>query len=737
LRTAGIFIALLCFVLAGCPNPGSPGDNHDHEDDYAVIPDSTKVAAPDTLSRLEAIEPPDQFGNVTLTFASSNSEIGALSTGDIVILGTSTGGPNGFIGRVSAIRNAGGKTLVDTTAAGLSDAIEEGHLEHSLRLDSGSIQSVRGLKGLSLDQSPSGSSLELNFDDLEIASGVTVRGNLSFSMDLDLVLDIDGFHCEEFTFVNTTSIRSVLTFTCGVSGSLGKKVKVGSLMFSPITVPVGPVPIVLVPVLDLYVGMNGTASIGLSTGLQQTASLKAGVTYDGSWNTVKEFASDFQWTQPTVAGACDLKGFLGPELSLLIYGVVGPYAGIHGYLELEATMADADPSWGLYGGVEFGLGVKVQALGIDLADWYADGIIDYRKQLASGHGTQSLNWQVETLGEFEDVDETGIAVDGLGRIHIVYRASEIGGTGANLYYVLYDGIAWTRELVKEYASGVGLSLCVDSLNRPHVAYGGFSGPRYAWKDQAGWHDEAIASSSNYSRPSLALDGNGKPHVTYNWAHWDNPYLNDLAYTNKTGASWSTPVAIQSSIEDHVGEFSSCAFDSLGNFAVAYYNRATDPVQCTYAVKDGSSWNIQVIDETDHPGMYVSLAFDSDRHPWVSYLRYTCHDIAVAVSDGSQWLLDQGPDDLDNYTGEYSTIAIDGNDVPHVAYYDWDTGVPKYARWRSSGWSIEPVDTSGLYADGPQAMTLDTEGRAHLAYFVWAADDQSLFLRHAKYTGPLD
>jgi hypothetical protein len=68
----------------------------------------------------------------------------------------------------------------------------------------------------------------------------------------------------------------------------------------------------------------------------------------------------------------------------MIYGIVGPYANIYGYLELEADIY-ANPWWVLYGGLESNAGVELEIFDKELAD-YETKVIDYRVVLAKADG---------------------------------------------------------------------------------------------------------------------------------------------------------------------------------------------------------------------------------------------------------------------------------------------------------------------------------------------------------------
>jgi hypothetical protein len=90
-----------------------------------------------------------------------------------------------------------------------------------------------------------------------------------------------------------------------------------------------------------------------------------------------------------LSAGLELKGYAGAQLSLMLYGVIGPYAEINAYLKLEADIAD-DPWWTLYGGLEVPVGVKIEVLGHSIAD-YEGPAIGYRLTLAQAQSDNPPN----------------------------------------------------------------------------------------------------------------------------------------------------------------------------------------------------------------------------------------------------------------------------------------------------------------------------------------------------------
>lgn len=89
---------------------------------------------------------------------------------------------------------------------------------------------------------------------------------------------------------------------------------------------------------------------------------------NSAWDPVSEFPNNFQFKPPKLSSGLDLKAYVGPRLTLMVYNVVGPHIDVNAYLKLEADPFDT-PWWKLYGGLEAPLGVKVVILGRSLADY--------------------------------------------------------------------------------------------------------------------------------------------------------------------------------------------------------------------------------------------------------------------------------------------------------------------------------------------------------------------------------
>ena len=93
--------------------------------------------------------------------------------------------------------------------------------------------------------------------------------------------------------------------------------------------------------------------------------------------------------------------------------------------------------------------------------------------------------------------------------------------------------------------------------------------------------------------------------------------------------------------------------------------------------------------------------------------------------------------IDNNT-EYSSIAIDANGYPHIAYYQnsisGNNPELKYAYEDKNGWHIQTVESTPLGSGYYVSLALDSSGNPHLVYEDIFGDGNPYTLRYAYYNG---
>ena len=280
--------------------------------------------------------------------------------------------------------------------------IEEAYQEVSVSLQQtitpDGLQGFSALPGVTLVQSPNGANagdfqFQLNnavlFDkdnDLSTTDDqVVANGSLVFSPNLVFRLAVTNFTLQELYFSETLSVQTGLTVSSKLSLTI-------PLVETPLTppyyltpIPIPGLPLVVVPVLQVIMGVNGSIYAGVSSSITQTTSVTAGAQYQNkAFQPIGGYSSEFTFNQPHFGWGVSFKAYVGPKLSLLLNGVAGPYVKANAALKLDIA-PQSDPWLTLKGGLEVPVGIAVQIFSSVLVD-YQVVAVDYWKLLLSVSG---------------------------------------------------------------------------------------------------------------------------------------------------------------------------------------------------------------------------------------------------------------------------------------------------------------------------------------------------------------
>ena len=136
-----------------------------------------------------------------------------------------------------------------------------------------------------------------------------------------------------------------------------------------------------------------------------------------------------------------------------------------------------------------------------------------------------------------------------------------------------------------------------------------------------------------------------------------------------------------------------------------------------------AWAIEAVDADNDSGRYTSIAVDADDRPHIAYQDdgYGAARYGYRAADG--WDIKTVWDGGMN--ARYLALALDAAQRPHVAFQA-DYGLPidlEYAVWNGSSWEIETVDTGGTVGKHA-SLALDAAGRPHLSYSVMYGGESS-------------
>jgi Tol biopolymer transport system component len=334
------------------------------------IPETTKVLDAATMGYLIRQE------GSTYYFGPQAAAVAALQPGDVIVSAVG----EGFIRKVTAVNATAEEIAVATTDATLEDAIEQGTIILHQRLTPADVQSAQVLApGASTSADMTVASLmDFNVDiDAELMPGVKAYGSASLSADLDMAVSFDGwdwgcgcFPVREAKAVLTTQNVDELGLLAEAKFSFSKEKEIASYTFAPIWVTVGPVPVGFFPELSVAVGVEGHAGAKMESKVTLENTYAVGVHYrrGSGWSPVNDYSRDFDFTPPTLTAEAEAKAYVAPQLSVKVYGLVGPYFGLQGFLRLSAQPLQT-PWWSLYGGIGASAGFEAEALGVGLGNY--------------------------------------------------------------------------------------------------------------------------------------------------------------------------------------------------------------------------------------------------------------------------------------------------------------------------------------------------------------------------------
>jgi hypothetical protein len=321
--------------------------------------------------------------------------------GETLVSGSSGAAPDGYLVTVVSVKPSGnGGQIVSVVPGKIGNAVStgQGSFEGSLSTDSGG--NLAWVKGLHPNAKP----LIKPFSGVPIdceATGKTVEasGDVTFSPNFDFALHIGwgGFlglvpHVKYAKFGVGLDESAEVSFVgdvgaqCTTKGqgkstsvptdpSKGIDLFVGGIPLPDITFSIGPVPVVIVPTLDVYLNGEAQVTAEVSVDVKQSYTADAGVVYqNGSFSPYSSHTNSFAFPNgpPSVeSGTAQIATSVTPQLGLLLYGVAGPTFDVGAEIDASATVASPQPNpwWQINGCLYAGIGIDVDVIGLFSFEW--------------------------------------------------------------------------------------------------------------------------------------------------------------------------------------------------------------------------------------------------------------------------------------------------------------------------------------------------------------------------------
>jgi hypothetical protein len=381
----------------------------------AEIPSTTKVADTATQKALTAFDP----DTGRMTFSGSTATLANLKAGDVLVGEPAAAAANGYLRKVLSItkNKKTGITTVETRQARIDEAINAGTLDAQGDLQADDIQSTEAMKGVTLREAQAGvarfgaldtgggyafhESIDITIDGSTSSGAVSgngtvhITGDMNYNAGYNIGLGVETCAAlppvcvDRFETHIGANVDSNLHVEGKFDGHLVKEVVLSTHYFKPIIFFIGPIPVVIVPIVKAIAGVKGDAHVEFTFDAQVTSAVELGAKWtdpdDGGvgWEDLNKWPPTITGDADADASATmDLRAYAKADAKVLFYGVAGPgfagNVGLWGHVQFPGT-----PLWTIYGIAQGELSFSVDLGGVlTLADHRAD-LPEFSFELAS------------------------------------------------------------------------------------------------------------------------------------------------------------------------------------------------------------------------------------------------------------------------------------------------------------------------------------------------------------------
>jgi len=406
-RNIYIFPLLLIVLAVSCKLPSS-NDTHDEglikKESFVTIPEST-IPIDDYIE--DDITIGDSPNELKIPVSSEITD--QLDVDDIIAMSPSAEYNSGLLLKTTSIITENDNLIVTTEEATLEDALEDAYINFQETLTpaeiSGSEAVMSGVifsenKGRPANERivlESGVNLPFHYDLFNVilfddsgddddsgTSGpistegrIIANGSIDLALDIKFETEIKNFKLTYIKFETEISESVDLSVDSYIKATLTDiKKTIYTHTFKPITIWINGFPVVFTPIVSINIGIDGFIEASVSASACQYGSVMNSLKYtlgNNQWTPEKVIDFGFDYDPPSGHLKCQVKPYAGPSLDLLLYGQVGPYIGVNGFLDLNID-SDQDPWWTLDGGAETYIGINLEKLSKRLSDFGIDGI---------------------------------------------------------------------------------------------------------------------------------------------------------------------------------------------------------------------------------------------------------------------------------------------------------------------------------------------------------------------------
>lgn len=312
-----------------------------------------------------------------------------VAVGDVIASAPAPGAPDGLLAKVTEVVGKTDRgTEVKTAATTLASVLDDDKADGKVPVDPASVTVEPLMKGVTFSWAksqgvrfgPQGATLPLGSLRLDVnaavdtakdapaSAGASVSGFVQLSPQVEFSYDgsSGGGFGPKSAFLGMSGDWSSQWALAGraaaSTGDAPKRIPFAKLHSSPV-IQVGPVPVVVTIGLTCYVQVEADGRVTLEVQQDVKGDFRVGGSYAAGqgWTPVSTSAVQSSPVKATVTAAGRVKGALGAEASVGLYGAVGVSADFAPYLRGEADAKasaatdgknSVSGSWALYGGFD-------------------------------------------------------------------------------------------------------------------------------------------------------------------------------------------------------------------------------------------------------------------------------------------------------------------------------------------------------------------------------------------------
>jgi hypothetical protein len=401
-------------ILAWAPGCSSSKSSTPAKDEVEVVPFASTIM----LSEADLARLTPETGDGKLVFPDAPASLASVATGQIIVAGKSAATPKGLLRIVKSAARDGTSLTLETLHAPLQLAFRKVHIKSALHGtgELGKLPWPGSDETLAYDpfshhvgasQPVHAIVFDGDGDQTTTNDQVAVDGELAAAVDFTFRLDFDWGALQDLpSFVEDCITNLLEAKSCSlldllpeakadfdVTPSLASSLQLhgaailefdkeivlfnqnlGELVFGPI---------VVTPNAQVMAHVEGAASAAFEASVDAAIDFEASVTLSSKHPSTPDYQPPrlkdvkLDARPPKVTLKASAQAGLGVELSLLIYGVTGPFASARAYGRVDADVF-RQPCVQLHAGLEGSLGAKITTPAllfldpITLFDWRAD-----------------------------------------------------------------------------------------------------------------------------------------------------------------------------------------------------------------------------------------------------------------------------------------------------------------------------------------------------------------------------